>query len=809
MALLGLSIIGLAALPPLSARAAQVDVTWAGSSSGNYSNAGNWSPQVVPSNGNGGNTYRITIGSPGPSLDIDPAVDTLTVQVSGLFAIAGHTFSSAFTRNNTSGPGLSNGNLTGALTGIRVDGSGSGSKAVLGTLANYDTATGTLASGVYLVSTFKGGPSAVLTFEGARIVTNSAEIYLRGPGIITDQLGNDALQPLAVNNGILHLDQTSIRTLGDFTNNGELDIVPDGPSATALIVGGNLTNFDRTTKTLTGGKYVLWDDTFHGYTTLLQFPGADIVTNAADIFVAAMRDDTVATGRPSIIDENGNDALRNFANNTAGGRISFDDPAFATTARRVTNAGYMFIGRSYTLPVQGVFEQSGGELSLSIGFQAGRLETQGGAIYLNAGWLIGGGTLSGTTFSNAVISPGISSSLQPLMTFAGDVTLGTDSRLRFDVAGVSRAPGLPSRPITPIVSGYDAIDCTGNVVLAGALEINLGTSTQTGSRFTPGASDTFVVVQAQTRLAGSFQNVANGQRLNTADGHGSFQVNYGPGSAFDPKAVVLSGFQPNTQPAVLLNISTRGQIGTGERVMIGGFIVTGSEPKPVLIRGMGPSLRKSGVAGVLDDPVLTLHDGTGATLFSNDDWQQSLQRAAIEASGIAPSDSREAAIAATLAPGSYTAVMEGKNGTIGVGLVEVYDLNAGANSQPGNISTRGFADGGANPLIGGVIIGGGSGSSDIVVRALGPSLSKAGITGAMDNPSVTLMDQNGAAIASNDDWKQAGNQGAIEATGIPPSDDREAALVRTLAPGLYTAVVKPSLAGGSAGVALVEFYRLR
>ncbi|MFL6583449.1 MAG: hypothetical protein ACJ8KU_02900 [Chthoniobacterales bacterium] len=795
------------AVMTLRAGAAQVDVTWHyGGSDDHYGDPNNWSPAVVPNNGENGNTYRATITSFGVWLDdIDASVDALTLNGSGSLAIVGHSFSSTFTRNDTAGSVLINGILTGELSGIRVDGSGAGSDAVLGTLANFDAATGTLTSGIYLVNGFDGGPSAALTFDNARIVTNSAELYLRGTARITDQFGNDALRALAVNNGILHVDQATIQTLGDFTNNGELDLVPDGPGETEFIITGQLTNFDPSTKTLNGGKYVLWDDSFHGYTTLLRFRGADIVTNSADVFVAAMRDNTVATGRPSIVDENGRDALRNFANNTATGRIVFLDPDFTTTATTVTNAGYFGIGNHrFYLPAGGTFEQTGGELFIRPRFTSPEGQLVAASILINGGRVTGGGRLVGATTNNGVIAPGNSL----ITTFDGDLMLGSASVLRFNVAGSGRGVGAGGRFTLPGY-GYDGIDCTAKVTIGGKLQVNLSTATQNGSRFTPGPSDTFVLLQAQSPLVGSLQNVGSGQRLNTVDGGGSFQVNFGSRSNFDPNAVVLSAFQPNTNPATLLNISTRGQAASGERAMIGGFIVTGSDPKPVLLRALGPSLRNFGVANVVEDPILSLHNNSRTTISANDDWLQSPERNVIQATGIAPSDARESAITAMLAPGAYTGVLEGKNGAAGTSLVEVYDLDAGADSQLANISTRAYSDGGDNPLIGGMIVGGGSGSSRILVRALGPSLSKAGVTGAMDNPSLTLADKNGNTLATNDDWKQ-GDRAAIEATGIPPTDDREAALIYTVQPGAYTAVVRPTASGvpGNSGVALVEFYNL-
>jgi uncharacterized delta-60 repeat protein len=268
----------------------------------------------------------------------------------------------------------------------------------------------------------------------------------------------------------------------------------------------------------------------------------------------------------------------------------------------------------------------------------------------------------------------------------------------------------------------------------------------------------------------------------------------------------------------LLNISTRLAIGTGENVLIGGFIVTGTDPKTVLIRGIGPSLGRFGIAGALQDPTLELHQG-GTTLATNDNWKindhgQS-QEAGIRATILQPTNDLESAILATLNPGAYTAIVAGKNGTTGIGLVEVYDLAAGANSQLANISTRGFVDTGDKAMIGGLIVGSGKanvgGIANIVVRALGPSLSAFGIADALTNPTLELHDGNGTIIATNDNWKLRPNgssqQAEIAATNLQPHDDRESALVESVGPGNYTAIVRG--AGNTTGVGLVEVYALQ
>ncbi|MFL6583850.1 MAG: sialidase family protein [Chthoniobacterales bacterium] len=258
-----------------------------------------------------------------------------------------------------------------------------------------------------------------------------------------------------------------------------------------------------------------------------------------------------------------------------------------------------------------------------------------------------------------------------------------------------------------------------------------------------------------------------------------------------------------------LNISTRVPVSTGENALIGGFIVTGADAKKVLLRGLGPSLTATGVTGTLQDPVLELHDASGNVIVQNDNWQDS-QASEIQQTGIPPSDSRESAIVRTVNPGNYTAVLRGQGNTTGVGLVEVYDLTQTANSQLGNISTRGSVQTDGNVMIGGFIVGGGTnpsgtGSARIVIRALGPSLTGQGVAGALQDPTLELHDNNGTAIFFDDNWKDT-QQSDIQATGLAPADDRESALVALIPPGNYTAVVRGKNNG--TGVGLVEVYNV-
>jgi hypothetical protein len=254
----------------------------------------------------------------------------------------------------------------------------------------------------------------------------------------------------------------------------------------------------------------------------------------------------------------------------------------------------------------------------------------------------------------------------------------------------------------------------------------------------------------------------------------------------------------------LQNISTRLRVLGGDNVSIGGFIIPGPDPKRVIVRGIGPSLGNFGVPDVLADPTLELHAGDGTLIATNDNWKSD-QEAEIEGTGLQPTNDLEAAIVATLpADGAgYTAILRGKNGTTGVGLVEAYDLDAAANSKLANISTRGFVDTGDNAMIGGFILGGGS--AEVIVRAIGPSLTAFGVAGALQDPTLELHDGFGTLIVSNDNWKET-QQAEIEATGLQPTNDLESAIVMTLLPAPYTAIVRGK--NDTTGVALVEVYEL-
>ena len=252
--------------------------------------------------------------------------------------------------------------------------------------------------------------------------------------------------------------------------------------------------------------------------------------------------------------------------------------------------------------------------------------------------------------------------------------------------------------------------------------------------------------------------------------------------------------------AQLLNLSSRMRVQPGDNALIGGLIIRGAEPKKVILRGIGPSLN---VPGKLQDPTLELHNNAGAVIASNDDWKSN--QAAVEATGIPPTDDRESAIVMTLDPGSYTVVMRGKNNSSGIGVVETYDIGLEANARLANLSARGLIGTGDNILIGGFFAGPQTAAvTRMVFRAIGPSLSKFNVPGPMQDPTLELRNGNGALIASNDDW-QTDQKAAIEATGLAPTDTRESAIVlANFEPGPYTAIVRGK--NNTSGVGLVEIY---
>jgi hypothetical protein len=274
---------------------------------------------------------------------------------------------------------------------------------------------------------------------------------------------------------------------------------------------------------------------------------------------------------------------------------------------------------------------------------------------------------------------------------------------------------------------------------------------------------------------------------------------------------------PTATPGLVANVSTRLPVGTGDNVLIEGFIVQGppDASKKIIVRAIGPSLVSFGVADALTNPTLEIHDANSATIATNNDWRNTQvgglitadQSMEIANSGLAPANDLESAIIANLGPGSYTAVVRGLGDTTGTGVVDAYDLSASSPVRLANIATRGLIQPGDQLMIAGFIIQ--NGQLRAVVRAIGPSLAAFGINNALTDTTLQLRDQNGAIVVEDDDWKLrsdgSSQQAELEATGLQPSDDREAAFVTTLQPGQYTAQVRGKPEGTGIGVVQVYF----
>lgn len=306
--------------------------------------------------------------------------------------------------------------------------------------------------------------------------------------------------------------------------------------------------------------------------------------------------------------------------------------------------------------------------------------------------------------------------------------------------------------------------------------------------------------------------------MTDANGKGSFRTTFAlsdtdvvcNATATDPSG---NTSEFSRHPAYLQNISTRAAVGSGDKVLIGGFITDFSR---IIIRGVGPSLEPYGFSNVVADPTLELHNQAGAQIGFNDNWQDNQSQAAvIQEAGLAPAHDAESAIEFhdSSINTSTTAVLQGKDQTTGIGVVEAYtdipnDPNSGSGFIPGfaNLSSRGFVGTGDNVMIGGFIVGGGSESPRIVVRAIGPSLKAAGVANALSDPVLELHDANGLLMQSNDNWADA-QEDDLRTVELAPTDGMESAILRRLGPGAYTAIVRGK--DNATGVALVEVYNLR
>ncbi len=242
-------------------------------------------------------------------------------------------------------------------------------------------------------------------------------------------------------------------------------------------------------------------------------------------------------------------------------------------------------------------------------------------------------------------------------------------------------------------------------------------------------------------------------------------------------------------------------------MLIGGFILGPSGgAKRILLRAIGPSLTAAGVASALADPSLQLLDSTGQIVASNDDWMTGGQTQEIIDTTLAPNDPRESVVLASLAPGAYTAIVNGAEGTQNIALVEVYDLDSLLTPRLLNIATRGRVETGEATMIAGTIIGG-TNPATLVLRALGPSFAEgpAPITDPLPDPKLVLVDSQGTTLFSNDNWQDT-QADEIDGAGLPLPHPAEAGMLVTLVPGSYTALMSDT--NGASGIGLIEIYNI-
>lgn len=358
-----------------------------------------------------------------------------------------------------------------------------------------------------------------------------------------------------------------------------------------------------------------------------------------------------------------------------------------------------------------------------------------------------------------------------------------------------------------------------NYPVVSSASVTNGTATITGTlNSTANAQFTLQYFAESSDLASPVQTYLGSSNVTTdRDGNAQFSAAFPIADANASFNMTATSQDGNTSefsrvPPRLRNISTRAFVGSGDQVTIAGFIASSFSPE-IVMRALGPSLKRGypPVSGALSDPILELHQprqlstgGVEDTLIAtNDNWQEDSKAADVSAAGLAPSNYLESALS-RLVGGTCTMVVRGVGGASGVGLVEVYDVND-PYGELLNISTRAFVGGGDNVLIAGTILEDVPASTRIVARGLGPSLTAAGVTGALTDPTLELHDRQGNLVAANDNWRD-GEAAALTAVGLAPTKDNESAIFIRLTPGAYTAILRGK--NESSGVGLVELYNL-
>ena len=446
-----------------------------------------------------------------------------------------------------------------------------------------------------------------------------------------------------------------------------------------------------------------------------------------------------------------------------------------------------------------------------------------GAKMINASYWgdshVNAATASGVPHTVVRSDQSITFGTPPIVTVGGTGSVSATATSGLPVAYSTASPTCSVHAASGLVTGISTGSCTiaanqaGNGNYYPAPQVTQVITIQPGFVLTVSKSGAGTVISSPAGIdcgatCSSSFNAAASVALTASASAGSFFAGWGGACSgigacnvtMDATKSVTATFKLNTTIPRLANIATRMQVLTGADVLIGGFIIGGSQAKTVVVRARGPSLTAAGVPGALQNPLLQLFSGQ-TQIGVNDDWQQATNAGTVLSSGFAPADARESAILTTLGPGAYTAIVSGAGGTTGVGIVEVFEVDL-PEVPLINIATRGQVLTGADVMIGGFIIQGDS-PQTVIVRARGPSLTALGVPGALQNPLLQLFSGQ-TQIAVNDDWQTDTNAVQIQTRGFAPSDARESAILVTLSPGAYTAIVTG--AGSTTGVGIIEVF---
>jgi hypothetical protein len=824
-----------------------------------YSDPNNWAPNGVP-NDVDGRHYNVTI-NPHYFVMVDTNVTisnlTLGGSLPGLYVDGRNLTVTGTTANQ----------MEFGFIDVQSYQDGAAVKFDAGTLTTFSNH---VLSGEYTIAGISN--PATLQFNGANIstLTNGSLSMFGAFSAVVDEFGNDALRNLAriESSGALKLYGRSVVTNAPFQNDGTL-LVYNGSTPITFTAAAGLTNFDSSTRTITGGVFEMVGS---DPAVELRFNGADIANLGSSIQLQG--------SNARVADMAGNDGLRNLAHILPGGKLWLLNHT-RTIAEPFRNDGALSV-EDYAvcvIPALANFDAStrtlsGGTFGIGTGSY---LKFAGADIVHNASSI----TLSyGGTITDLAGNDGLRNFIDNLS--SGEFTVGNSTQFtasgdftnsgkvetiaaifrihqtapegRFIVppgfgfkqtAGVTINNGRLTADHVDILGGTfsgsgivqgnltvenatftpsDQTTIQGNLTLhsgshfryqfnfsdpkevAGAVVVGGTLEVDIPSEYFLSSISGGVVLRSATSLTGTFSNAPNGARIPTVDGKGSVVISYGP------TAVTFNGYQSEPPPSQMLDISARAFLPrsaddvTGDRaVLIAGFIVSGFTEKKDII------LRGLGPSLSRFGLSSVLPDpvlelrSANGQLIASNDNWKDKQANEISGYGLAPQDDHESALLVTLSYGAYTALLREKNGAAGNGVVEVYDVSGGSAVKLANISARGYVDSN-NVLIGGIIEGGdGKANDEVVVRALGPQLTASGVQDALDDPTLELRDKNGSLLAFNDDWTTNSDQLAY--TGLAPSNNAESAMRVSLPSGSYTAIVRAK--GSSEGVALVEFYDLR